>query len=80
LGQDWLSLEEINNWKSNKTLVEWVNLRKENSFSENEPFIKYPLSNIAIFSIDPDFPNETYLVWDDDNPAEPKIWLYFDAE
>jgi len=80
LEQDWLSLREINNWESNKTIVEWVNLRKENSFSENEPFVKYPLKNIAVFSIDPDFPNETYLVWDDDNATEPKIWLYFDAE
>jgi len=80
LGQKWLSFWEINNWESNKTLVEWVNLRKENSFSENEPFVKYPLKNIAVFSFDPDFPNETYLVWDDDNSVEPEIWLYFDAE
>jgi len=44
------------------------------------PFSKHPFGNIAVFAIDPDYPNETYLVWDDDNATEPKIWFYFDAE
>jgi len=28
---------------------------------------------------DPYYPNEMYLVWDEDN-VEPKVWMYFDAD
>lgn len=78
LSQDWLSLQEINNWKSNQRLCEWVDLRKENSYP-GEPLEDYPEKNIAIFSINPHEPEEVYLVWDNET-AEPKIWHYFGAD
>jgi len=79
LNHDWLSNQEINNWKENKTFREWLKLRKENYSYQGQPFMEYPMKNIAIFSIDPYEPEETYLVWDD-GIIEPKIWHYFEAD
>ncbi len=75
LSQDWLSLQDINNWKSNKIICDWVDLRKDNSYP-GEPLEDYPEKNIAIFSINSHEPEEIYLVWDEE-AVEPKVWHYF---
>lgn len=78
LSQDWLSLEEINNWKTNKTLCTWVDLRKENSYP-GEPLEDHPAKNIAVYSINPHEPEEIYLIWSDDS-LEPRVWHYVGAD
>jgi len=78
LGQDWLSIQEINKWKDNKILCEWLRLRQENSH-QGEPLAEYPMENTAIFSINNDYPDEIYLIWDE-GCTEPKIWHYFESD
>jgi hypothetical protein len=78
LSQDWLSLEQIRNWRQNRKLVEWVNLSKENSYDSEPPGGVEP-KNCAIFGYNPHEPEETYLVWDD-NEIEPKVWSFFQGD
>ena len=78
LSQNWLSLSEIENWEKNNKIVQWVELRCENSY-QGEPLEDFPRKNIAIFSYNPCEPEEIYLIWDDYN-EEPRIWHYFGSD
>ncbi|TRX74771.1 hypothetical protein [Pseudomonas mangiferae] len=78
LSQNWLSLEEIDDYESDGTLKEWIEIRKENSFGD-EPPGKIAPENCAIFSYNPYEPEETYLVWQD-GKKEPLIWEYFGGD
>jgi len=79
LSQDWLSIQEINDWKKNKKIRELIDLRKENYCYPGQPMADFPMKKIALFSINPYEPEEIYLVWEEIN-AEPKIWHYFGAD
>lgn len=78
LSQDWLSLSSINNWQNSKKILEWIELRKENSYP-GDLLEDHPPENIAIFSINPYEPEEIYLFWGKDE-EEPQIWHYFGAD
>lgn len=78
LSQDWLSLDEINKWDKNSRIVEWIDLRRENSYP-GEPLEDLQPRDISIFAINPHEPEEIYLTWDGDS-EEPRLWHYFGAE
>lgn len=78
LSQDWLSLSQINDWRANAKLVEWVDLSIENSFGP-EPPGGVDSKDCAIFGYNPHEPEETYLVWHHDE-VEPKVWSFFQGD
>jgi hypothetical protein len=76
LEQDWLSISEIDAWEHNDRLKKWIDLRIENW--DHCPPANTKKENCAIFGYNPYDPEETYLVWDDDE--EPKIWRFVGAD
>ena len=72
------SLDEINKWDKNSRIVEWIDLRRENSYP-GEPLEDLQPRDISIFAINPHEPEEIYLTWDGDS-EEPRLWHYFGAE
>jgi hypothetical protein len=78
LDQYWLSLSEIGDCQSNPVLAEWMRLRAENSYGSDPPGCVEP-SHCSIFAYNPFEPDETYLVWKDDE-QEPMVWRYFGAD
>lgn len=78
LDQNWLGPDEIKNSKNDPVLMQWLNLRLENW--EHLPPATTDKSCVAIFGYNPYEPEETYLVWANNEKEEPEVWRYFGAD
>ena len=77
LAQTWLGLHEISVSIQMPEIQKQIQRRKDN-WTES-PLTKYSPDRIALFGVDVEDQEETYLLWDDLS-KEPKIVTYFESQ
>lgn len=77
LSQNWLDLDEIENFRNDPTLTEWIGLRIENN--ETMPPASVRPADCAVCAYNPYELDETYLVWQE-GVEEPGVWRYFGGD
>ena len=78
LSFNWLSLEAIRTALNDPYIKELVDERIENSY-DDDLLTRIAPENCALFAVNPDYPDEVYLAWED-GKDEPSVWEYFGAD